>query len=237
MQPSHFRPAGLGPIFFSAGPREAAKPGAAGGSRLAAPRSCAAASSPVPALDPAGDGRPLGYHVDWSITWLPARRRDGFGLRSCRARRPAGTRSATAVQHWPSFFASEKPSGKRCDARGPSRNRPTVAPPMPRTEGKLPRNAVRDKRWRRSACGCKITLSLRSFLAKNAMAAFSAAMVAFNYVDPTFSEQRLGRGEVFPAYRPAYRRVIQDDAPGHPVCPGGEKPMHKLGPWPGTFFM
>ena len=81
----------------------------------------------------------------------------------------------------------------------------------------------------------KITLSLRSYFfpAKNAMAAFSAAMVAFNYVDPTFSEQRLGSGEVFPAYR----RVIQDDAPGHPVCPGGEKPMHKLGPWPGTFFM
>jgi len=90
-------------------------------------------------------------NVDWSITWLPARRRDGFGLRSCRAR----TRSATTVQHWPSFFASEKPSGKRCDARGPSRNRPTVAPPIPRTEGKLPRNVVRDKRWRRSACGCK----------------------------------------------------------------------------------
>jgi len=71
------------------------------------------------------------------------------------------------------------------------------------------------------------------FLAKNATAAFSAAMIAFNYVDPTSSEQRLGSGEVFPAYR----RVIQDDAPGHPVCPGGEKPMHKLGPWPGTFFM
>ena len=94
-------------------------------------------------------------NVDWSITWLPARRRDGFGLRSCRARRRARTRSATTVQHWPSFFASEKPSGKRCDARGPSRNRPTVAPPIPRTEGKLPRNVVRDKRWRRSACGCK----------------------------------------------------------------------------------
>ena len=51
-------------------------------------------------------------NVDWSITWLPARRRDGFGLRSCRARRPAGTRSATAVQHWPSFFASEKTLGE-----------------------------------------------------------------------------------------------------------------------------
>ena len=47
-------------------------------------------------------------NVDWSITWLPARRRDGFGLRSCRAR----TRSATTVQHWPSFFASEKTLGE-----------------------------------------------------------------------------------------------------------------------------
>ena len=99
------------------------------------------------------------------------------------ARNDARAAARPRRQHWPSFFASEKPSGKRCDARGPSRNRPTVAPPMPRTEGKLPRNAVRDKRWRRSACGCKITSACALFFRrKNATAAFSAAMVAFNSV-------------------------------------------------------
>ena len=79
-------------------------------------------------------------NVDWSITWLPARRRDGFGLRSCRARRRARTRLPRRCSIGPRFLLRKKPSAKRCDARGPSRNRPTVAPPIPRTEGKLTRN-------------------------------------------------------------------------------------------------
>jgi hypothetical protein len=97
--------------IFSAGPREAPKPGAAGGSRLAPPRSCAAASSPVPALDPAGDGRPLGYHVDWVdyvVTGAEARRvRVAVLPRATTRGHPVGT----AVQHWPSFFASDPPGG------------------------------------------------------------------------------------------------------------------------------
>ena len=83
-------------------------------------------------------------NVDGSITWLPARRRDGFGLRSCRARRPARTRLARRCSIGPRFLL--RTPRKRCDARGPSRNSPTVAPPIPRTEGKLPRNAVGDNK-------------------------------------------------------------------------------------------
>ena len=90
--------------------------------------------------------------VDYVVTGVEARRvRVAVLSRTTTRGHPLARRCSIG----PRFLLRKNPRGKRCDARGASRNRPTVAPPMPRTEGKLPRNAVRDKRWRRSACGCK----------------------------------------------------------------------------------
>ena len=50
-------------------------------------------------------------NVDWSITWLPARRRDGFGLRSCRARRRARTRLPRRCSIGPRFLLRKNPRG------------------------------------------------------------------------------------------------------------------------------
>jgi len=145
MQPSHFRPACRGPIIFSAGPREAPKPGAAGGSRLAPPRSCAAASSPVPALIQLATAGCSATRLTGRLRGSRRRGATGSGCGPAArddTRAPARPRRCSVGPR----FCFGKPPGKRCDARGPSINRPIVAPPIPRTEGELPRNAVRDNK-------------------------------------------------------------------------------------------
>src|SRR5215469_17256544 len=71
--------------------------------------------------------------VDYVVTGVEARRvRVAVLSRTTTRGHPLARRCSIGPR-----FCFGKPPGKRCDARGPSINRPIVAPPIPRTEGEL----------------------------------------------------------------------------------------------------
>src|SRR5262249_44776345 len=123
---------------------------------------------------------------DYVVTGVEARRvRVAVLSRTTTRGHPLARRGSIG----PRFFLRKTP-------RGNGATRPVEKPPprpAPYPAGgrqNPPRNAVQDnKQRRRSACGCKNhpQPALLFFPAKNAMAAFSAAMVAFNSVYPVFS--------------------------------------------------
>src|SRR5215470_18443060 len=76
MQPSHFRPAGLGPIFFRWVLARLQNPELQAVADLRRHAAALQRAHPFRCLIQLATAGRSATNVDWSITWLPARRRD-----------------------------------------------------------------------------------------------------------------------------------------------------------------